>query len=225
MSLNQSAVRELYTKKLKSYAAFVGFFHSKDGMCALLKHSTVLQPNMTILDAGCGFGLASFALTEALHSKNMTYKRLDAFDLTPAMLAHFRKQLTLRPSKKVQLQQADVLEPENLPESWKGYDLILSTSMLEYLPKKKLSQALINLRKRMVPGGHIIIMITRNTFEAKILIEKSWHAERYSLPDLKSAFQEAGFNNMKRIRFPWRYGWLNRANYVVVANYPREIQE
>jgi hypothetical protein len=51
----------------------------------------------------------------------------------------------------VQLRQPDVLALDQLPQSWFDYDLISSTSTLEYLPKSELPLALAELRKRLSP--------------------------------------------------------------------------
>ena len=86
-----------------------------------------------MLDAGCGFGMATFSLLKVLREKNLDYRTIDAFDLTPAMLTRFREELETRGVSRVQLEHADVLKLESLPTSWTSYDLIISTSMLEYL--------------------------------------------------------------------------------------------
>ncbi len=104
-----------------------------------------------MLDAGCGFGVITFALLEALRQRNFDYKNVDAFDLTPAMLQRFQETLEVRGVTRVQLFQADVLALEGLPPAWTNYDLILSASMLEYLPKRDLGRALLGLRARMSP--------------------------------------------------------------------------
>ena len=95
-----------------------------------------------MLDAGCGFGMVTFALLDALQQRNFDYQRVDAFDLTPAMLARFRQTLETHRIPRVQLCQADVLALDTLPPSWTDYDLIVSASMLEYLPRQELPRAL-----------------------------------------------------------------------------------
>ncbi len=60
-----------------------------------------------MLDAGCGFGLATFAYIAALRQKNLDYKSIDGFDLTPVMLSRFQETLEARGITKVQLCQAD----------------------------------------------------------------------------------------------------------------------
>lgn len=220
MNLRSSAVRDLYTRRLGVYAAFVGFFRSQHGVRAMLKRANVIQPDMAVLDAGCGFGLASLALLEAMESSNLTCARMQAFDLTPAMLSRFREHLTSHPEFQVETRECDVMAMQALPASWNNYDLVISTSMLEYLPRHDLAHALANLRARIVSGGHIFVMMTRKTIEAKLLIEMGWQAQRYSRSELRAAFAQAGFVNQQFIPFPMRYAWMARANHVVVAQCP-----
>lgn len=66
------------------------------GIQALLRCSHLLRPGLRVLDAGCGYGVASFAFLEALKRKQLDYKSIDAFDLTPAMLSRFQKTLNTR---------------------------------------------------------------------------------------------------------------------------------
>ena len=217
MPLSHSDVQKLYTKGIDRYASFIAVFQSARAMQALLQRSKLLRGGLRILDAGCGFGMVTFALLGALRKKNSDYDAIDAFDLTPAMLARFQSELTTRRISRVRLQQADVLNLEALPPSWTNYDLIVSASMLEYLPKQDLSRALAGLHARLAGDGHILVMITRKTPETRVFIEWWWNAERYTEDELRRAFAEAGFRNLVFRRFPWRYFWLNRANYVVEA--------
>ena len=217
MPLSRSAIQELYTAGMDRYSFFIGFFRSQRAIQALLQGSGLLRSGLRVLDAGCGFGVVTFALLEALRQKNFDYEGVDAFDLTTAMLGRFQQTLEARGITRVQLRQADVLALDTLPPSWTDYDLILSASMLEYLPKQDLPRALDGLRARLAPNGHILVVITRKTPETKPLIEWWWHAERYMREDLRRAFEQAGFQDPVFWRFPRRYFWLNRANYVVEA--------
>jgi cyclopropane fatty-acyl-phospholipid synthase-like methyltransferase len=215
--LSRSAVQELYTTGIDRYSSFINAFHSPQGIQALLRRSNLLRPGLRVLDAGCGFGMVTFAFLEALRGKAFEYKSIDAFDLTPAMLRRFQETMEARRITGVQLRQADVLVLETLPASWTNYDLILSASMLEYLPKQSLPLALVGLRARLAPDGHILVVITKKTPETKVLIEWWWQAERYTKNELLRAFAEAGFRNPVFHRFPWRYFWLNRGSYVLEA--------
>lgn len=217
MPLSRSAIQELYTVGIDRYSSFIGCFRSPQAIQALLQGSDLLRPGLRVLDAGCGFGMVTFALLEALRRKNFDYQSVDAFDLTPAMLSRFQQTLEARGITRTRMRQADVLALDTLPPSWTNYDLILSASMLEYLPKEDLPRALDRLRQRLAPNGHMLVVITRKTPETRVLIEWVWHAERYTKDELLNAFNNAGLQRPIFRRFPRRYFWLNRANYVVEA--------
>lgn len=217
MSLNRSNVQELYTRSIDRYASFIAVFQCPQGTQTLLLRSNLLRAGLRVLDAGCGFGMVTFALVNALREKNLDYETIDAFDLTPAMLARFQSELKIRDIPRVKLQQADALALETLPPSWTNYDLIVSASMLEYLPKQNLPRALAGLHSRLAPDGRILLVITRKTAETKVFTEWWWYAERYTKQELLRALAEGGFRNPRFQQFPWRYFWLNRANYVIQA--------
>ena len=202
--LSRSAIQELYTVGIDRYSSFIGFFRSQQATQALLQSSDLLRPGLRVLDAGCGFGMVTFALLDALQQRNFDYQRVDAFDLTPAMLARFRQTLETHGIPRVQLRQADVLALDTLPPSWTDYDLILSASILEYLPRQELPRTLEALRTRLAPGGDILIVISRKVPGTKALIQRWWHAERYTGRELRRIFDQAG------IRIP-NFGGSQRA--------------
>lgn len=54
-------VQKLYTAKLRAYRALITFFRSRQAIRALIESSGFLRPGLRVLDAGCGFGTATFA--------------------------------------------------------------------------------------------------------------------------------------------------------------------
>lgn len=215
--LTRSEVQEFFSTRTEAYNAFISAFRYPQGIRALLQASDLLRPGLRILDAGCGFGVVTFALIEAMARRRLKYESVHAFDLTPAMLSRFQTTLDARGIKDVQLCQADVLELSQLPQSWTEYDLILSASMLEYLPKGELPQALAELRKRLSLNGSLLIVITKKSPEAKILVEWLWRSESYARDELNHAFAVGGFRDVTFRRFPGQYSWLNGGSYVVEA--------
>lgn len=215
--LTRSEVQQFFSTRTETYGSFISAFRYPQGIRALLQASDLLRPGLRVLDAGCGFGVATFAFIEAMASKGLKYESIHAFDLTPAMLSRFQMSLHTCGINDVQLHQADVLALDQLPQSWIEYDLILSASMLEYLPKRELPLALAELRKRLSPNGRILIVITKKSPEAKIIVEWWWRSESYSREELHQAFAAGGFCDVTFRRFPGQYFWLNGGSYAVEA--------
>src|SRR5215475_9163783 len=153
---------KLYTESLTTYRRFISFFRSRDALRTLFEYTGLLRPNLRILDAGAGFGTATFSLLEAFRRRHIHPETIDGFDLTPAMLARFRAELNSRCIDQVRLKQANVLDlDQQLPSSWTNYDLIVSASMLEYVGRAELSKALSALGARLAGQGTLLVVITR----------------------------------------------------------------
>ena len=220
MQSKAGAVQTLYTERLSAYGAFISMFRSRDALRALLECSGLLRPKLRVLDAGVGFGTATFALLDALRAKDIEAQAIDAFDLTPAMLDQFQAELDSRGIILVRHKRANVLELEDeLCPAWRDYDLIITASMLEYVPKESLPRALSALRARLAQDGNLLVVITRKNWITKVLIEWWWHAARYSHKELREAFATAGFGDLTFIRFPLRYFWQSVSNHVVLAKH------
>ena len=215
--LTRSEVQEFFSTRTETYDSFISAFGYPQGIRALLQASGLLRPGLRVLDAGCGSGVVTLAFIEAMASRGLKYDTIHAFDLTPAMLSRFQTSLETSGINDVQLCQADVLELDQLPQSWMEYDLILSASMLEYLPKSELPLALAELRKRLSPNGTLLIVITKKSPEAKILIEWWWRSKSYSREELHQAFAAGGFRDVTFRRFPDKYFWLNGGSYAIDA--------
>lgn len=225
MQSHTAGIERLYTEKLNAYRTFISFFRSRDAIRALLQSSGLLRPKLRVLDAGAGFGTATFALLDALRRRSIEPQAIDAFDLTPAMLARFRAELDSRGiTTLVDLKQANVLELNHqLPPSWSDYDLIVSTSMLEYVPRPDFSKALSALNARLARDGTLLVVITRKNWITRVLIEWWWQAVGYSRQELREAFARAGFRDLVFIRFPFRYFWQSFSNDVVTAKHGKTV--
>ncbi len=208
----------MYTARAEAYSGWMILCRHQQGLKRFFERFGGLRSDLKVLDAGCGSGATTFALADALRVKGLNYRTIDAFDLTPAMLKQFQSKLTKRSMPRVQLRQADVLAlDEQLPASWTDYDLIVSTSMLEYVPLTQFEQALAALHKRIAKRGRLIVVITRKNILSRIVIEWGWQARGHTACDLKTALVHAGFSQVIFHRFPLSHFWLNITNYVVIA--------
>ena len=207
----------LFSERSESYVRFVRFVRYPEGVRAHFLASPLLRSDLRVLDAGCGTGIVTLALREALARQRLTPGETHAFDLTPAMLERFRHTLRERVLQGIDLAQADVLELHTLPPTWNDYDLIVSASMLEYLPRTRLAAGLRGLRLLLKPGGSFVLFITRRNWLTRPLIGRWWQSNLYKADELRRAFQEAGFASIVFHRFPTSFRHLSLWGHIIEA--------
>jgi len=220
--MDSRAVEQLYSEKASFYHHFfVDFLRYGAGLKALLHRADYLRPGIRVLDAGCGTGILTRNMVEIARAQGLEGITFQAFDLTPAMLDLFREWMARTGTPAIELRQANVLEPTQLPEDWKDYDLVVSSAMLEYLPKERLKDALAHLGSRLGPGGTLLVVITRRNLLMRFLIEAWWKANMYERDEIAGIFEEAGLVPTFQC-FPLPYGHLNLWGHVIEARRKEE---
>jgi SAM-dependent methyltransferase len=209
----------LFTEKHGSYARFIRFVRYPQGIRAFFLRSPLLRSGLRVLDAGCGTGIVTFAFRDALVRRGLTPGPLHAFDLTPAMLERFRQTLLFRAIDGVETAQANVLQLDSLPDAWAQYDLIVSASMLEYVPRHRLADALRGLRGRLRADGRLVLFITRRNWLTRPLIGRWWQSNLYGAEELRDAFRRAGFSRCTFQSFPPVARYLALWGYVIDAEH------
>lgn len=191
--------RQLFTERPDVYARFIRFVRYPQGLRAFWQASPLLRPGARILEAGCGTGALTLGVWDAATARGIPIAAYDAFDLTPAMLDRLRASLRRRGISAIRLAEADVLELDALPADWRGYDLVVTASMLEYVPRARFAEALRGLRARLRDGGRLVLFVTRRNPLTRLLIGRWWKSNLYTAAELRAAFGAAGF---ARVRFP-----------------------
>jgi cyclopropane fatty-acyl-phospholipid synthase-like methyltransferase len=207
----------LFTERTDSYLRFIRSVGYPLAIRAYFERCPFLRSGLRILDAGCGTGVVSLGIRGALLSHGFTVGGIDAFDLTPAMLDRFRQTLERRGIADVRLAEANVLELDRLPATWGRYDLVVSASMLEYIPRESLPAALYGLRALLHESGAMVLFITKRNWLMKPLIERWWRANLYTRSELHAAFQQAGFSRISFRHFPLLYRILDIWGHIVEA--------
>ena len=207
----------MFTDRTEGYTRFIGAVLYPQGLRAFFRAAPFLRSGLKVLDAGCGTGVVTFGLHDALVRRGFTPGPMYAFDLTPAMLDRFRERLRAR-EITVELTQADVLHLSELPEGWNEYDLVVSASMLEYIPRVQFSSALAGLRRLLRDDGRLILFITRRNWLTRPLIGRWWASNLYGAAELLDAFRTAGFHGAAFASFPLPFRYLATWGYVVVAS-------
>ncbi|MFM7801797.1 MAG: methyltransferase domain-containing protein [Limnohabitans sp.] len=156
-----------------------------------------VKPGMQALDIGCGPGLTTVALAQAVGPAG----HIDAIDIAPPML-----QLAARRCdslKQVALHQADVL---HLPFEQATFDVALATQVYEYVAD--IDGALRELWRVMKPGAQVLLVDTdwescvwasRDDARMRRVMEGwSQHIPHPQLPRyLLQRLQRAGFAEMQ----------------------------
>lgn len=213
----ESEFRRLFTKRTDSYVQFIRFVGYPLAIRAYFDHCPFLRSGLRILDAGCGTGVVSLGIRGALLSRGCTVGGIDAFDLTPAMLDRFRQTLEKRGFADVRLAEANVLELDHLPTTWSHYDLVVSASMLEYIPRDNLPAALRGLRALLNENGAMVLLITKRNWLMKPLIGRWWRSNLYTRSELQEAFREAGFARVSFRHFPLLYRTFDVWGHIIEA--------
>lgn len=209
--------RQLFTDRPDTYARFIRAMRYPQGLRAFWLASPLLRPGLRVLDAGCGTGALTLALWEAAERCGIELGALDGFDLTPAMLDRLRATLERRHIDRIRLAQANVLQLDALPASWREYDLVVSASMLEYVPRERFPDALRGLRARLQEGGRLVLFITRRNPLTRVLIGRWWESNLYTAPELTQAFAAAGFSRTAFRSFPLAASYLSVWGHIVEA--------
>ncbi len=217
--MKQTAVQELYTKKASLYRwFFIKFLKYKNGLRNFFETNQYLKENDKVLDAGCGSGVLIKVLYQNAESQKLSGIRFNGFDITPAMLDLFKEWIEIVKPDNVTLREADVLRlDDQLPDDWNNYDLIVSSAMLEYLPKSKVQKALNNLYSILKTEGTFCLFITKKNLLMSLLIKWWWKANIYEKEEIRVILTEAGFKNIRFKKFPFPYNYLNLWGFAIEA--------
>jgi ubiquinone/menaquinone biosynthesis C-methylase UbiE len=193
---------------------FVNFLGWGKELEAFFRKSNYLKPNTKILDAGCGTGIVTRDLNKLAIEKNLEGITFHAFDLTQGMLDIFQAWVTTAGATNIESVQADVLEIETLPPTWKEYDLVVTSTMLEYLPKDKVEQALRNLSYLLKDGGTLLVLITKRNLLTRLIAGKWWKTNTYKKNEIQKLLQDAGFCQTEFKKFSASSWW---SSYIIVV--------
>lgn len=208
---------QLFTKRTNSYARFIRLVQYQEGLRSYFRRSPLLRSGLRVLDAGCGTGALTLALREALLERGLPPSSMQGFDITPAMLEYFGRRLDAQGIEGVELAECDVLRLDALPSGWNNYDLVVSASMLEYVPRDRFVDALSGLRRLLRTDGRFVLFITKRNWLMRPLVGRWWDSHLYSAAELTQALGQAGFRDVKFGAFPFWFRHLTPWGHIVEA--------
>lgn len=215
--MDSDAVQQMYTEKGSFYHRFfIDLLRYGAGLKAILRKGEYVRPGMRVLDVGCGTGILTRNMVEIARAEGLGRITFQGFDLTPAMLDLFRAWIARTGATGIELRLGNILDRGALPENWTSYDLIVSSGMLEHLPKDRLKDTLAHIGARLAPEGRLLVAITRRNLLMKVLMEAWWKANMYERDEIASIFEEAGLAPAFG-RFPFPYNYLNLWGLVIEA--------
>lgn len=138
-------------------------------------------------------------------AKPVSRIQFHAFDITENMLEVFQLWIAKQGANNIEIQKADILGIDTLPSYWKNYELIVASTVLEYLPRDKVEYALKNLRQLLGTGGILLIFITKRNFITRWLAKKWWKPNLYDGQEIVALLNNAGFvkSEFKKLSAGW----------------------
>lgn len=213
---NTADVVRFFTARHGVYDRFIQLAGYEYGLRTFFEQSPLLRSGLRVLDAGCGTGAVTLALHAALRRRGFETTSLDAFDLTPAMLRRCHDKCQSR-GIQIRTTQANVLELDRTAPDWTGYDLMVSASMLEYVPRERLVEALAALRLKLADEGRLVLFITKRHWLTRPLVGWWWRANLYNRHELATAFRQAGFPRAEFRAFPVAASHLATWGHIIEA--------
>lgn len=152
-----------------------------------------VDSNSTVLDAGCGTGLATLAFYEAGYRPKETF----ALDLSFKSLEVAKEQFEedkIRAVRNVRPVQGNLL---NLPFEDEKFDVVLTCGALEYVPLEKGLEELARVLKK---DGVLVLIPVRQSFVGSML-EVLYNFKMHKVSEVKK-FSAKYFQIIGNHKFP-----------------------
>jgi cyclopropane fatty-acyl-phospholipid synthase-like methyltransferase len=211
--------REFFSRRAPFYDfAFFKISPFMQVVRSLLMDRDVLKSNMKVLDAGTGTGLVTRVLHSLAREKGHSNIVFHAFDLTEAMLKVFHRWIRAEGAEDaISTRVQDVLHLETLPQTWSDYDLIVTSTMLEYVPTASLHEAVAGLLGLLKPGGKMIWFLSGRTLPMRFFVGWLWRSNLYSKSELDAVLAKAGAVNVEYLSLPRPYPTTKHLLVVEIA--------
>ncbi|HLA06705.1 MAG TPA: class I SAM-dependent methyltransferase [Anaerolineales bacterium] len=155
-----------------------------------------IQPGDRVLEVACGTGRATVELASRLGADG----RLDALDLSEAMLGHAQRKVAERGLlNKVELK---IGSAQVLPYPSQTFDILYNSYMFDLIAVTQFKSILEEFKRVLKPGGKMILVNMSKDTSRKTLYERVYEIARL-FPcrpvAMESYVREAGFADAQRI--------------------------
>lgn len=189
-----TGIEDFYAYRSSLYDCFIRLVGHERKIKLFLRKRISLRSGFRVLDAGCGSGAIIRALSTVVAEQGTRNVRYYGFDLTTKMLDRFQAWAVDHQRQDIILCRADVCQlPRGLPEEWHAFDIILSSGMLEYVPRAQIAEALRRLRYASKPQATFFLFISRDGWFNRIILRYFWKAELYTQEQLVQLLKTSGW--------------------------------
>ncbi len=160
-----------------------------------------IKPGQRVLDAACGTGRATIELAKAVGPTG----RVDALDLTEAMLQQARSKVSKSALTNVSFMRGTVRE---LPYPDQSFDLVYNGYMFDLIPRDGFTPVLGEFKRVLKPEGKLVLVNMSKPDNRMTFFEKVYHkglAVAPCRPVLMTPYlEQAGFEKLQRLYRPTR---------------------
>lgn len=210
-------VEEFYTKNAGLLKFTIKTIQYLPALEKLWRLNFDFKPGIKILDVGCGNGALTKTLLKTSRNLKVEPVNFFALDVTEALLNEFRLWILQQEITNIRTIKADLRETARLPFSWRNFDVICSSGVLEYLEEQEIIDALRHFYELLKPEGRLIAMDSHKHVFNYFLIHLLYRANLYSRKKFVRMVRSVGFEKISFWRFPYPYSYLNFWGYIVVA--------
>lgn len=218
-----TAQRFAYGKIASAYDAFLGLTGFRRGVERFLDRLNFnLPPRASILDAGCGTGLLARYLASRFPDARIT-----AFDIDPAMLRAFERELAPEGNGRgIVVAEGDLRRPERLrplhgheavtipPDC---FDAVFVSGALEHVP---LAETVARLTALLKPGGTFLNLGVRRN-PAGAVLGMVYRFRPYRIAEMRQACEGAGLADVRVLRLKAEDFPANLSRIAVLARKSR----
>jgi len=202
------SIQEVYSvegyRNLKSTNLF-GYFQY--AINDAIRRNVTLNPKDMVLDAGCGYGIISYALQK--HAKHLGVNiDLHAFDLSLSMPEVFNGYV----QEPVLLQCADA---KNLAYRDNAFDTIICAGLFEHIENPV--EVLNEYRRCLKTDGKLLLFVSPKNRLLQLILSQFGSPCGYRYSEFKPFLLDAGFKNVTQKYFRNFHIWANFCYFVIEA--------